>query len=432
MKKLVYIILITGIISGFPSCKNADSIYEGYLVPNGLTYPAKAMNPVAYPGKERIQISWQNGTDPSVEKARISWNNDTEGVDVDIQSGADTISRTIESLPENTYSFMIRTYDAKGNVSVPVEVIGTVYGAVYERTLANRPLQGTRYIDESEGLRIEWYKAFDNEVGLELAYTDLNGNNRTRTVDVSETVTIVPDFNSNEPLSYRTMYKPDTMAIDVFYTERREIAVTIVTVPAKKGSWLFDDPTDLTKAETGANLTAVGTGLVPVAGPSASNGAVRLSPYSHYVATHGIPPTAGVGRVGEYTLMVDVKIPHTGAWYSILQTDPNNSNDFDFGIHPDGGVTAFGTGIYSTPITPNVWHRIMFIFKFNSKILLYIDGVLRGETTEGVNNNDLLLAGTALLFADDNGEDSELEVAEVAIWDVALEDWMVKKVGTIK
>ena len=217
MKKTVYIIL-TGIIIGFSACKKQDSIYEEYIVPNGLSYPAKAMDAIARPGKERIEISWKNGNDPKVVKARISWNNETEGVEVNVSPGVDSISRMIEPLEENTYSFMIRTYDADGNVSIPVEVIGEVYGELYENSLVNRPMKNALFDADESCLYIEWSDADPTEIGIDLDYTDINGDSRTLRIDNTETTSVIPDFKVGEPAFCTTLYKPDSMAIDIFNT----------------------------------------------------------------------------------------------------------------------------------------------------------------------------------------------------------------------
>jgi len=216
MKKII----LAGIILGFFSCKNQDSVYEEYIVPNGYYYPAKALEATAHPGRERIEISWKNGADPKVVKASISWNNDTESVEINVAPGADIISRMIEPIDENTYSFLIRTYDAKGNASVPVEVMGTVYGEDYERSLMNRSLKSAVY-DENGILTISWNAAEDSETGIALEYTDINGNSKTWLVeDPTETITTISDFKAGTPLFCSTMHKPDSLAIDIFSSSR--------------------------------------------------------------------------------------------------------------------------------------------------------------------------------------------------------------------
>ena len=222
MKKAVNIIVL-GIILAFSSCKKQDSLYEEYLVPNGRVYPAKALNAEAHSGRERVEIVWQNGTDPKVVKARISWNNYTEWEEIDVTSDMDTIRKEIKPLKENTYSFVIRTYDAKGNISVPVEILGNVYGDFYESALVNRTVKSVSYDNSANSIEIEWFGGSPSEAGMELEYTDADGHIRTMTVENMETTATVPDVKSGAPLYYATMFKPDSAAIDVFYAPKTMI-----------------------------------------------------------------------------------------------------------------------------------------------------------------------------------------------------------------
>ena len=217
MKKVInIIILLLGMIFTFPSCDRTDSISEEYRVPNGRSYPAKALNVQACPGDERIEIVWINGSDPKVEKARISWNNYTEWEEINITVDMDTIRKEIKPLDEMTYSFMIRTYDAKGNISVPVEVIGRVYGEKYKSTLVSRTLKDALYVSDKGSLQMEWYEAEITEVGMELEYTDINGDIRTMLLASEETSATITDMKEGTPVYYTSMFKPDSMAIDVF------------------------------------------------------------------------------------------------------------------------------------------------------------------------------------------------------------------------
>jgi len=221
MKKFVFIFLV-GITLSFPSCKQSDSLYVDYIVPNGITYPGIALDVESHPGRYRIEIAWLNGSDPNVVKARIYWNNYTEWQDLDIPPGADTIRHIIGPLDENTYSFMIRTIDTKGNLSVPVEVIGVVYGDLYFSSLFNRAIKTDVFDVFDKILVLNWYNADPSEIGVNLSYTDTNGNQKTMLVDPSETTTVINDIDIDQPLVYNTMYLPDSMAIDIFSTANVE------------------------------------------------------------------------------------------------------------------------------------------------------------------------------------------------------------------
>lgn len=207
---VVLIGLTWGLLS---SCDSQTSIYEQYIVPNGLIYPGPAHTVKAYPGYKRIKIAWLKSTDPRVQKAKIFWNNYTDSVEVPITANMDTISYIIEPIEENTYTFMIHTYDSEGNKSIPVEVLGEVYGDKYKDMLINRQLRDTYY--DGQYLKLTWGNASDSEVGVRVSWTDNNGANRSTLVDAETTETLIPNFNFDHPLSYCTVYMPDSFSIDL-------------------------------------------------------------------------------------------------------------------------------------------------------------------------------------------------------------------------
>lgn len=234
MKNTIFVIFI-GIILGFSSCDSQTDIYEKYVVPNGLIYPGPAQDPIAYPGDKRIKISWLRGTDPRVHKARIFWNNYTDSVELPVAADIDTVSYIIAPITENTYSFMIHTYDDEGNMSIPIEVLGTVYGDNYRGMLTNRLLKSTYY--DGQDLKLNWGIAENSEVGIHLNWTDTNGTSQNMDVDASETETLLPYFNIYKPLFYSTTHKPDSLAIDLFQATTVEKMVDpVILIP--KTTWV--------------------------------------------------------------------------------------------------------------------------------------------------------------------------------------------------
>lgn len=233
MKNTIFVIFI-GIIIVFSSCDSQTDIYKDYVVPNGLIYPGPAQDPITYPGDNRIKISWLKGTDPRVETAKIFWNNYTDSVELSVASDKDTISYIIDQITENTYSFMIRTYDNEGNMSIPIEVAGTVYGDNYRNLLTNRLLKSTYY--DGEDLKLNWGTAESEEAGITVSWKDTNGVSHTMDVDPTDEETLIPYFNLEEPLSYSTTYKPDSLAIDLFQAATVEKMIDPETfIP--KNSW---------------------------------------------------------------------------------------------------------------------------------------------------------------------------------------------------
>ena len=230
-------------ILGFTTCKSPESIYEDFVVPNGLIYPGTALNPITRSGDERIEISWNRGTDPRVVKARIFWTTtETDSVEVVVEPDVDIVSAIIENIPENDYSFMIRTYDAEGNRSIPVEVMGKVYGDRYRNTLTNRVLKSALF-DGQGNLLLNWHVPVSSETSTSVSYTDINDVKKTVSVSPSDSITLIEDFDNREPLSHVTMHKPDSTALDVFYAQEAATMVKVME-PSEiaKNTWKMLDP----------------------------------------------------------------------------------------------------------------------------------------------------------------------------------------------
>lgn len=201
---------------------------------------------------------------------------------------------------------------------------------------------------------------------------------------------------------------------------------------ALAGSWKFDDPNNFSLPDIGGNLGmykggAESTeGFTAVAGPSATNKAVRVSLGSYFLANHGIEANGESAQgapgelVNEYTIMYDYRLPEMGKWYCFLQTDVANSNDGEVFVRPEGTFANSNLG-YSTNKVPEDggWHRLVIVSKMPEYYKFYIDGELfhEGQASSLVADGRyaLNLAGV-VLFGDDDGDDGDIEVAEVAIW----------------
>jgi len=217
MKTKIYLSIAFAGMCTFMACKRMDSTYEQYVVPNGIVYPGKATAPTVKPGLNRIQISWQRGTDPKVVKAKIFWNSYADSVEVPVPADQNVISYTIPNLAENYYTFIIKTYDKEGHPSVPVEVSGDVWGERYRSTLLNRlVLSSTLNLANTLSLQFEPVLPGSTIVKSEIEYTTTTG--------ALKTVTVLPGTLSLQLADYKkeTSYKLRTQhlnpaAIDPFY-----------------------------------------------------------------------------------------------------------------------------------------------------------------------------------------------------------------------
>lgn len=220
------------------------------------------------------------------------------------------------------------------------------------------------------------------------------------------------------------------------------IPVTVidpVVLPPKKGHWLFDDASDLLLASVG-NPLAYGkgsgdalecptddrSGFAPVAGPSGTNGAVRIGSGYFFRAAHGLT-APGLPMIPEYTLMIDFRIPALDAWYTFFQTDLTNGSDGEVFINKSGSIGVGSTGYSSSTVTAGVWHRFVVSGKYGEWYNYYLDGVLIHSVVTSDERFGLDLS-YVLLLADNDGDDAEIDVSEIAIWQEALDDSQVKKI----
>lgn len=201
------------------ACTKMESVYDEYVIPGGLTYAGKATRPAVYPGLNRAKVAWLRGSDPSVVRATVYWNNYADSVAVPVPSGQDTISVLIENLVEKSYSFVIKTFDAKGNSSIPAEVFGAVYGEKYQAQLLTRPINST-LLDAQGKITIEWGSAdiSNGAKASEVRYTDVNDKVKVASFPATETKSIIADMKANTNYQFRTLFRPDSLSIDNFYT----------------------------------------------------------------------------------------------------------------------------------------------------------------------------------------------------------------------
>jgi len=192
------------------------------------------------------------------------------------------------------------------------------------------------------------------------------------------------------------------------------------------GLWSFDDPNNLTKAETGNDLKVSGA-ITFVNGPG--NGAVKIGKGSYLKVKHGISAQNQAYYINEYSIKIDFRISSLSVWHSLFQTSPTNSNDADCFINKNGNIGVEATGYSSFAIKPNEWYRLVVSVKNGVNYDYYLDGQQLHNGTVQVLHGRFALDKELLFFADNNGEDGEIDCSEIAMWDYSLNADEVKELG---
>lgn len=233
------------------SCSKMNETYHDFWDDGQIIYPASPDSLRAFSGRNRIQLQWLNIGDPTLRKAVVYWNNHSDSLTIPIEKGvdinSDTVSVLIDPLAEGAYSFDIYTCDKYGNRSVVANTIGKVYGDTYSKSLLSRLVMNNSFLDDS--LHIQWGDPADNtSIGTEVVYTDTEGQERHRIVAPDADTTLILDYDENVSkfFEYRTLFRPDSAAIDTFYTAFDNVRVLGPRTNLSRDGWTatassFDD-----------------------------------------------------------------------------------------------------------------------------------------------------------------------------------------------
>ena len=221
-KNVFYIAAMVAVVI-LNGCSKIDAYKEKFLQAGSISYPGIIDSVKVLSGKNRAIITGLIVADPKLVKYRVFWNSRNDSIEGVIKnSGAiDTLKAMINNLNEGILSFEIRTYDADGNISVPVVTTGNVYGDIYQSSLINRGITKAE-VQANNSALINWadVNADAGVIGVQVKFKDNAGNNHDTTImSIPNGLSAsLPDFKAGTSISYRTAFLPNKTAIDTFYT----------------------------------------------------------------------------------------------------------------------------------------------------------------------------------------------------------------------
>lgn len=197
------------------SCKknNRTPSEKDQIVENGNIYEIKS-----YPGKNRIKLSWLLESHPEIDTVTIYWNNKAKSLKVPVRkkAGIDTMEVMLTNMDEGAYVFNIIA--AKSSVTRVIK--GNVYGNNYISSLKGRTIKSITTVKGTA--TIDW-DAFSQSgaIGIELNYTDTLGIAHKIHETLNKARTVLEKVKNVNSLNYRTVFVPESNALDTFYTANK-------------------------------------------------------------------------------------------------------------------------------------------------------------------------------------------------------------------
>lgn len=239
--KLIMFLFVIG-ITAFTSCTKMDD-FKKYVEGGEISYTGRVDSLKIRSGRNRVLVQGLFISDRKITKCKIYWNSrqDSLVVPVERKLAVDSLNKYVTNLFEGTYNFEVITYDAAGNASIPVVKSGVkVYGDNYANSLINMPISDVSL--DGTTATITW-GGLDKANGpqyMDVSFINTAGVKTRVKKLVNTTTATLPDYKYRSTFDYRTVYLPDTMAIDTFYTAyrvgvnaRTDVTATFVANPGK-------------------------------------------------------------------------------------------------------------------------------------------------------------------------------------------------------
>jgi hypothetical protein len=228
MKNINKVIGILGLALVMAACQKKDD-YKKFTEGGEVVYPAKIDSLKIYSGNLRVKVSGALNADPRVVKFRVFWNSKMDSIEVPVtrSGGVDSVNYILSGLEEGPINFEIRTYDAQGHISVPMNVVGNVYGERYRSSLNNRGILSTEFNPQGEAkLKFQDLNTGSSTIGMQIRYKHKDNTTHDTVIvaQAKDQVVTLPKFNGN-PIQYRIIDRPDRSSIDKFYSNYETLSL---------------------------------------------------------------------------------------------------------------------------------------------------------------------------------------------------------------
>ncbi len=206
----------------FFACSDMNDVHQQYLDQGERIYATKVDSVQVRPGDGRIRLDLFYKTQ-RIKACTVYWNGRTDSLKTGLPEPADGPAPVmLKDMEENSYSFEIVTFDKDDNRSLSVEAVGEVYGDSYKSSLLNIKIAGARMAGPDAEIAWEETDSESGICGVQVRYKNVPGGEKDTVISITPGTgawSVLPGYLPGSAFAYRTLFKPDTMAIDTFYTD---------------------------------------------------------------------------------------------------------------------------------------------------------------------------------------------------------------------
>lgn len=221
MKILTNIILavVSLVLMGIlGSCETLEDTYRVFTQEGETIYIGKADSIKTRGGRNRLELSWLLISDPKVTNYKVYWNNGEDSISGNVvkTDQVDTVRLLFNDMEENYFQFDIYMFDKAGNSSIRSSQIGRVFGENYERSLLNRTYSSL--VRKGENLIVEWMAGESDLLGIQIQYQNALNETIEKMTPGDVTIDTLYNFPVGGSFEYKSMFLPEPLALDTFYT----------------------------------------------------------------------------------------------------------------------------------------------------------------------------------------------------------------------
>jgi hypothetical protein len=191
-----------------------NSLHQKYIDQGETIYIGRVDSVMAFPGNERVKLTWMNNSDPRIARTVIYWNNNTDSTEVNInrtQSGIMELEH-IFNIPEGAYELNVVNKDIDGNRSLSASKSVLIFGPKYISTLNNRSMK--KFVFDYDILTIDWGNVESELIQYTtISFTDYsdpeNPIRNTVRVENSDVQTVIPNLRADDQFLVSTTILPE-------------------------------------------------------------------------------------------------------------------------------------------------------------------------------------------------------------------------------